>query len=122
MLERSGPPGQRREIGTSILLAIVTLGIYTLVWTYRTFKELRDYAGKGMGGGVALLIGIFVSAAIYFLAPYEIESAYTARGEASPVSAVTGFWLLLPLLGSLVWFVKVQGALNRLWEDVASPA
>jgi hypothetical protein len=38
-------------------------------------------------------------------------------GGTSPVRGITGLWLLLPLLGSIVWFVKVQGALNRYWES-----
>jgi hypothetical protein len=28
--------------------------------------------------------------------------------------------VLLPLIGLIVWFVKVQGALNRYWEAKAA--
>jgi hypothetical protein len=28
---------------------------------------------------------------------------------------------LLPLIGNIVWFVKVQGALNRYWESKGAP-
>jgi hypothetical protein len=34
-----------------------------------------------------------------------------------PVSGVTGFWNLIPLVGFIIWVVKVQGALNRRWES-----
>jgi hypothetical protein len=44
-------------------------------------------------------------------------------GGTSPVRGTTGLWFLLPLLGPLIWFVKVQGALNRYWESKgAQPA
>src|SRR5690349_23112834 len=48
-LFRSGRKGQQRSVGTSILLAIVTFGIYTLFWTYSTQKEIKDYSGIGVG-------------------------------------------------------------------------
>jgi hypothetical protein len=32
------------------------------------------------------------------------------------VSGATGFWNLIPLIGFIIWTVKVQGALNRAWE------
>ena len=38
-------------------------------------------------------------------------------GVTSPVRGVTGLWLLLPLVGPFVWFVKVQGALNGYWRS-----
>ena len=40
-----GPPGPVRGIGMSILLAIVTLGIYTYVWTWKTHAELKRHTG-----------------------------------------------------------------------------
>jgi hypothetical protein len=44
-------------------------------------------------------------------------------GGKSPVSGIYGLWFLLPLVGSLIWFVQVQGALNRYWESKgAAPA
>ena len=40
-----GPVGNTRSIGLSILWAILTLGIYTFVWTYKTQEEIRRYSG-----------------------------------------------------------------------------
>jgi hypothetical protein len=31
------------------------------------------------------------------------------------VSGLTGFWNLLPIIGSIVWLVKTQHALNDFW-------
>ena len=42
-------------------------------------------------------------------------------GQTSPVRGLTGLWFLLPLLGAIIWFVKVQGALNRYWQSMGAP-
>jgi hypothetical protein len=39
-----GPVGRTRSIPLSILWAVLTLGIYTLVWTYRTQEEMKRYS------------------------------------------------------------------------------
>jgi hypothetical protein len=61
---------------------------------------------------------------MFFVVPSEVRWMYEdLDGEASPVRGITGLWFLLPILGSLIRFVKVQGALNRYWESKgASPA
>jgi hypothetical protein len=41
---------------------------------------------------------------------------YERSGRPSPVSALTGLWNFLPLIGGIVGVVKVQGALNTCWE------
>jgi hypothetical protein len=45
---------------------------------------------------------------------------YTRAGKQSPVTGWTGLWLFpgsLLVIPAIVWFVKVQGALNRYWES-----
>ena len=44
---------------------------------------------------------------------------YEQAGQTSPVSGKTGLWYLpgmFIIVGPFVWFVKVQGALNRYWH------
>jgi hypothetical protein len=115
-----GPAGQPRDIGTSILLAIVTLGIYTYVWTYKTHQEMKRHSGEGLGEVLGLVIYILISPVTYFVVPSEIRrNLYEASGQTSPVQGLTGLWLLLPLVGPFVWFFKVQGALNAYWTSAA---
>jgi len=116
-----GPVGKQRSALAVILLGIVTLGIYTLYWQYATFKEMKDHSGQGVGGVVGLIIAIFVSVVNVFLMPYEVGGLYERAGRPKPVSGVTGLWVLIPLVGAIIWVVKVQGALNRYWAS-ASPA
>ena len=43
-------------------------------------------------------------------------------GQHPPVSGMSGFWAFIPYVGGIIWFVKVQGALNRYWESKGVPA
>ena len=117
-----GPVGQPRGIGNSILLAIVTLSIYTFVWTYKTHEELKRHAGSGVGGAVGLVIYIVFSPATMFIIPSEIGQIQLRAGVPQTVKGTTGLWILLPIIGSIVWFVKVQGALNDYWTSQGATA
>jgi hypothetical protein len=116
-----GPGAQPRDIGKSILLAVVTLGIYTFVWTYKTHQEMKKHSGEGLGDVLGLVVYILIGPVTYFVVPSEIRrNLYEASGQTSPVRGVTGLWLLLPLAGPFVWFFKVQGALNTYWTGAAA--
>jgi hypothetical protein len=115
-----GPPGQIRSIGVCILLAIVTLGIYTYVWVWKTSDEIKNNSGVGVGGPVAFIIYFIVSPVTYFLLPSEVRQMLERYGQPSRVSGLTGLWILLPLAGPIVWFVKVQGQLNDHWHALGA--
>jgi F0F1-type ATP synthase membrane subunit c/vacuolar-type H+-ATPase subunit K len=115
-----GSIGTIRGTGVSILLFIVTFGIYGLVWYYKTHTEMKNHSGVGIGGGIALLLGFFVGIAMPFLTASEVGGLYQRRGQAQPVSGITGLWILLPLVGGLVWFVKTNGALNGYWRSLGA--
>jgi Domain of unknown function (DUF4234) len=98
-----------------IIFSIITLGIYFLYWTYQVFRELKEHTGQGIGPIIALVIGIVISPVNWFVLPSEIGNMYQAGGQEKPVSGATGFWNLIPFVGWIIWVVKVQGALNRVW-------
>jgi hypothetical protein len=117
-----GPVGQTRSIGLCILWAVLTLGIYTFIWTYKTQEEIKRYSSNGVGGVIGLVIYILISPVTYFLVPSETRYMYEdLDGQKSPVRGIYGLWFLLPLIGSLIWFIQVQGALNRYWESKGAP-
>ena len=116
----SGPPGQPRGIGFGILLFIVTLGIYGIYWAYKTQEEVKQLSGIGVGGVIGLVIWILLNPVSWFLIPSEIGNMYKADGREPPFTGWTGLWILLPIVGGIIWFVKVQGALNRYWESKAA--
>ena len=113
-----GPVGETRSIGLSILWFILTLGIYSFYWVYKTHEEIKRYSGNGIGGVLGLVIWLLISPVTFFVVPSEVRWMYEdLDGQTSPVRGITGLWFLLPLIGSLIWFVQVQGALNRYWES-----
>jgi hypothetical protein len=113
-----GPIGNTRSIGLSILWAVLTLGIYTFVWVFRTHDEIKRYSNNGVGGVVGLVIYIVVAPVTFFVVPSEVRYMYEdLDGQQSPVRAIHGLWFLLPLVGHLIWFIQVQGALNRYWQS-----
>jgi hypothetical protein len=111
-----GPVGKVRNPVAVIIFSIITIGIYYLVWSYKVFKENKDFSGEGVGGGIGLLLAILLGIVNWFLLPSEIGNIYSRMGREKPVTGVTGFWNLIPLIGWIIWVVKVQGAMNRLYE------
>ena len=101
-------------------MTIVTLGIYSLYWVFKTQDEVKNHSGQGVGGVLGLVIYIVVSVVTWFLIPSEVGKMFTRDGRPAPFTGWTGLWLLLPIIGAFVWFIKIQGALNRYWESKAS--
>ena len=122
--QQRGPVGNTRSIGLSILWAVLTLGIYCVIWTYKTQEEVKRYSGNGIGGVLGLVIYILISPVTFFIVPSEVRYMYEdLDGGQSPVRGIYGLWILLPVVGAIIWFVQVQGALNRYWESKgAGPA
>ena len=120
-----GPVGKVRGTGVCILLSIVTFGIYSLVWSFKVHSEMKRHSGQGLGGGVALILAIFVGVVLPFLTSSEVGGLYERRGQAKPVSGTTGLWYIpgiFILVGPLVWFVKTNGALNAYWSAQGAAA
>ena len=114
-----GAIGQRRNIGTQILLSVVTLGIYGLYWAYTSHEDIKRHSGDGIGGVGGVLIYMLFGIVTLFLLPVEIQRMYQRDGRQSPVSAKTALWILA--LG-IPWYVKCQAALNSYWEGKGAPA
>jgi hypothetical protein len=120
----TAPLGKVRGTGACILLTIVTLGFYTWYWYFKTHEEMKRHSGTGIGGGIALVLAIFVGIVMPFVNSSEVGGLYERRGQARPVSAVTGLWALLLgwffFVGLIVWFVKTNGALNEYWRSLGA--
>jgi hypothetical protein len=110
-----GPIGKRRSIGLVIVLTIVTLGIWTIVWSYQNGDELKRFANTGIGGIGYLVITILLSPVTMFLMASEVEQIYRRQGKEPPITTLWGLWFLLPLIGNLIWYVRIQRAINDEW-------
>ena len=115
-----GPPGKIRSWVAVAVLSIITCGIYFLFWQYFVFTENKEYSGEGVGGVVGVILAIFLGIVNWFLLPAEIGNIYATAGKEKPVSGVTGFWNLIPLVGFFIWVYKVQTAMNDNWEGAGA--
>jgi hypothetical protein len=112
---RSSELGKRRSVGMTILLSIVTCGIWTFVWSYKTGDELKRWSGDGLGGVAYLLITIFISPVTMFLMANEVEQLYRKENREPPITTIWGLWFLLPIIGLFVWYIRIQNAINDYW-------
>lgn len=110
-----GPLGMPRKPVTVALLAIITFGIYWWVYCYKTSEEIKAHSGIGVGGAIQLVLAIVAGIVPPFLIANDVKAVREAGGMQSPVSAMTAFWLLIPIAGIFIYLSKVQGALNEYW-------
>ena len=104
-------------------LAIVTLGIYYLVWYYKVNRELRDAAGIDVSPIVALLaitIGwvIIVPPFVSWYRTFQrIQQAQQQARVTSEASPILGFILYVIALYFLPFeLLYAQDELNKLWR------
>jgi hypothetical protein len=107
--------GTVRSVGLTIVVTIVTFGIWTLVWSYKNGEEVQQYRGDGLGGVLYLILTLVFYPVTMFLLGDEVEKMYKAEGEISPINALWGLWFLLPIIGMFVWYIRIQRALNDFW-------
>lgn len=112
------------------LLALVTFGIYGLVWLYKLNKELDQTGGFNLRPGkwvtqitiLALLVVTFPVAYIHWCL-FARKTAQNldalARQVDLPQARVGATWILFcfPIV-SLAYYVKVQGSANQLWTHI----
>jgi hypothetical protein len=123
MYTNTGRVGRPRGIGLGILLFVVTLGFYGWYWVFKTQEEVKQHTGQGLGGVLGLVVWILISAVSAFVIPSEVGKMYRQDGRAAPITGWSGLWLFpggILVVPAIVWFVKVQGALNRYWEAKAA--
>jgi hypothetical protein len=114
------PLGRQRGVLFVILMSIFTLGIYSIYWYYTTFEMLKNYRKQGVNGLVGTLLAFIIVS--IFLLPAYVGRMYNEDGNPNnPVSGLTGFWVLVPYAGSIIWLYKVQTALNEFWASKGAP-
>jgi len=113
----AGPLGRPRSIAVVILLTIVTFGIWTIVWSFQNGEELKQHTRTGLGGVAYLFITLLISPVTMFLMASEVEQLYRREGKQPPITTIWGLWFLLPLIGNLIWYVRIQRSLNDYWTS-----
>ncbi len=109
---------QRRNPLTIFLLSLVTLGIYSLVWTYKTRKEMITELGQPQA--IPAFVWLFVPWLV--MAATGIIMAFFQAfngGEMQPAVAVIGVMLVIAsFLAAFIlpffWFYKFSEAVHAL--------
>ena len=71
---------RRREVLPTVLLMVLTLGLYGWVWQWQAFGEVREQrGGKGASGLVGTLLGPFLIST--FLLPTYIRRMHREAGR-----------------------------------------
>lgn len=107
----------RRSTGLTVLITIVTCGIWAMIWSYKNGDELKRYSGEGLGGVAYLVITLLFAPVTMFMMANEVEQLYRKEGKEPPITTLWGLWFLLPLIGNLIWYVRIQSALNNYWVE-----
>ena len=116
------PPalGRPRSIGLVILLSIVTFGIWPVVWSYQNGEEIKRYSGTGLGGVAYLFITLLIAPVTMFLLAGEVEQLDVRAGRQPQITTIWGLWFLLPVIGNIIWYVRIQRAINDYWVSLGS--
>jgi hypothetical protein len=124
-----------RRSWAPMVLAIVTLGIYYLVWYYKINRELRDYGratGRNLGDSpVTSLLAVSLGALILVPPFVSWFNTFGRIRDAEEVAGVTtertNVWMGLLFFIIALFFLPVetlyaQYQLNRVWRTEIAPA
>lgn len=113
---------KKRNIGVSILLSILTCGIYAIVWEISLVNDVNEVTGhkESTSGGMVFLFSL-LTCGIYWLywlykAGQMIDDARVARGKSSSGKAILNIVLSLFGLG-IVAIAIMQGDVNELIDE-----
>lgn len=62
-----------------------------------------------------MLITLVFSPITMFLMASEVEDLYRREGREPRITTIWGLWFLLPVIGQLIWYFRIQRALNEFW-------
>ena len=105
---------KQRSMAAVIIFPVITLGIYALYWAFQVGKELKEYNDSGMGEIFNLVLMLFLPIVPIFTMPNDVANAFKKENKDAEMTALTGLWILLPIIGLFIWIARVQDRLNRL--------
>ncbi|MBN1898724.1 MAG: DUF4234 domain-containing protein [Spirochaetes bacterium] len=119
MAEQKDPKGKVRSPAFVIILAIITCGIYYLIWIYNVAKELKLFLNKeDLNPGLDLLLCIVCPPfAIYWVYKYgQLIDEALEKVKLKPEDNAT-LYLVLAIFGFIVVDMAImQSSLNKVWS------
>ena len=119
----------QRSIILSIILSIITCGIYGLYWIYKLVEELNEASGNTNDtGGLAVILFSLITCGIYGLYWYykageKVNTAKTQRGIGPADSSFSILYLVLGIFGlGIISYALIQNELNKISAFYGHPA
>lgn len=112
---------QSKNIVTSVLLSVVTCGIYSIFWLYTIIDDVYTLTNNGGNAGTDIILSI-ITCGIYGIYMWyklgDLLSTYRYENNLSPKNNSI-LYLVLSLFGlALVNFCIIQSELNTYAVDV----
>lgn len=110
---------ERRDIAISVVLSIITLGIYALYWLYQVSEDVNAFLGRQwpVSSGMLILLTI-VTFGIYgiywFYMTGQAFDEYVVKNENAVPGSRGVVYLILSIFGlSIVAIALLQNELNQ---------
>ncbi|MDQ2088060.1 DUF4234 domain-containing protein [Herbivorax sp. ANBcel31] len=109
---------ENRSVGMSILLSVVTCGIYSIYWMYKVAEEMIAYNNEDGSPGLEVLLSFVTCGIYYFYWNYKMgKRIYDAQVNTDGVTASDDsvLYVLLSIFGlGLVSVAIMQSNMNKL--------
>lgn len=109
---------ERREIGVSIVLSIITCGLYTIYWFIRLTDDVNALAGEpdATSGGMAFLFSLITCGIYSYFWMYKmgekLDNIAVYQGRSAQTRGI--LYLVLSVLGlSIVSYALMQDSVNK---------
>ena len=104
---------KERNIVTSIILTLVTCGIYGIYWAIMLAREAVSVKDPADNGLLEIVLMLFLPFLGFFMAEKKLAEGCEARGVAHTDNSI--LYLILGLVGlGIVNFCLMQNDLNKL--------
>lgn len=121
----AGPLGETRDVIVTMILIVVTCGIYWFIWMYKTANDINQHGGRETLNPTLDLVLCLVTCGIWsIVVGYKYAQALYAMQTAEGVQAsdhssaclLLGLLAIIGVPGGLIVPMILQGELNRHWE------
>ena len=121
----NGYIGKSRSGLVTLLLGVVTCGIYSLYWYYQVMEDINRASGEMRINSVGWLIGSIVCFPLFWVVLYKVDRELARLSAEEGVYYKENFilWLLLSILmgiGPIVAVFQICGGYNQIWDRRAS--
>jgi hypothetical protein len=116
----TGLVGKRRNPVASWLLPVITLGIYGLVWIYKTNKELSEYDSRIKVNPTMSVLAFFPG---FLLIVPPLVAAWRLGERTAQAQRTAGVPECTPVLAFVLWLfvfntgvLYLQSEINKIWD------